>query len=184
MMTESHIDYYRRSNCTVRICESVLCFIESEAAKAGKHETGGIIAGKGSYEENNIVITHASSSGPKAVKKRNFFSRDVFYCQRLLDQWANMSKGKIDYLGEWHKHFEEKPHPSPLDLDTMSRIAFARDYHINNPVLLIIGSSNNIDSLRVFSIGFLRVEETNLQVENDNNPNGNDDYVSFISEKM
>lgn len=183
-MTESHIDYYQRSNGTVRICESVLYFIESEAAKAGKYETGGIIAGNGSFEESNIVITRASSSGPKAVKKRNFFSRDVFYCQRLLDQWAIMSKGKTDYLGEWHKHFEEKPHPSPLDLDTINRIAFDGNYHINRPILLIIGSSNHRDSLSSFFIGSLGIEEIKWQIEKNNNTSGNDDYASFASIKM
>ncbi len=141
-----------KQNLCLKIEEKVLDFIETQSSKSKSVETGGIIAGKGSFEEKLIIVTHASEEGPKAVKKDRFFSRDTVHCQKLVNKWAANSFGKIDYLGEWHKHFEENPRPSAQDKNTMRRIAESKDYHINVTLLLIIGISNNRNSLQVFLI--------------------------------
>lgn len=151
----------RFTEYSIGITEKALCFIEMEAAKTKRIETGGIIAGKGNHEEGKVLITHASGSGPRAVRRRRSFMRDTLYCQGLLDQWAIQSKGEIDYFGEWHKHFEIEPRPSVLDLDTMQRIASDRNYHVEKAILLIIGVSNRRNSLRTFIIGSRGILEAN-----------------------
>jgi len=138
--------------CTISIKGNVLSFIEKQAQRATDKETGGIIGGFGSAEEGTIVISHVSDGGPAANCSPKFFSRDTQYCQRIVDKWASESSGKIDYLGEWHKHFEKDPRPSFRDLQTLKEIARSPDYHVATALLLIIGSSNTRSSLRVFLI--------------------------------
>lgn len=141
-----------KPNCTISIKENVLSFLEEQARCATNQESGGIIGGLGSVDEGIIVISHASDGGPAASRCPTFFSRDTAYCQRIVDEWASQSSGKIDYLGEWHKHFENSPKPSLRDLETLEGIARNPDYHVATAILLIIGNSNTRSSLRIFLI--------------------------------
>lgn len=143
-----------KPKCTISIKEKTLSFIEKQARYATNQETGGIIGGFGSVEEGTIVISHASDSGSAATRCSMFFSRDTVYCQRIVDEWALQSSGKIDYLGEWHKHFEDNPKPSLRDLKTLEGIARNPDYHVTTALLLIIGNSNVRSSLRIFLIDY------------------------------
>lgn len=141
-----------KPKCTISINEKTLNFIEEQARYATNQETGGVIGGFGSLEEGTIVISHASDGGSAATRCPTFFSRDTTYCQRIVDEWASQSRGKIDYLGEWHKHFEDNPKPSLTDLETLGRIARDPNYHVAIALLLIIGNSNTRSSLRIFLI--------------------------------
>jgi len=141
-----------KPKCTISIKENVMSLIEEQAQFSTNHETGGIIGGLGSVREDRIVISHASGCGPAAVQSATFFSRDTAYCQRIIDEWASHSSGRIDYLGEWHKHLEDDPKPSLTDLQTLTGIARGPDYHVFTAILLIIGNSNSRSSLRVFLI--------------------------------
>ena len=44
------------SSCRVAVTREVLDFLEYQAARASKHEVGGIIAGSGSVEEGLVVV--------------------------------------------------------------------------------------------------------------------------------
>lgn len=134
------------------IAAEVLDFLEEQARSSPDRETGGIIAGCGTVGDGTAMILKASDGGPAALRRRGFFSRDTAYCQRLVDTWAAESAGAVDYLGEWHKHLEDKPRPSRQDILTLAEIARSRDYHVSLPVLLIIGRSNDRSSLRVFTV--------------------------------
>jgi integrative and conjugative element protein (TIGR02256 family) len=141
-----------KSSCRLLIHLSVLEFIEAEATKATKTETGGVLAGHGDIIEGEIHLTHASEAGPKARKTLFSFARDTSYCQQFLDRLAVESVGRIDYLGEWHKHHEAEPRPSPRDIKTSTNIALNPDYHVSHCLLLIIGKSNHRSSLRAFVV--------------------------------
>lgn len=140
------------SPCRVSVTREVLDFLECQAADATRHETGGIIAGSGSVDEGTVVVSRASDGGPAASSTLTSFSRDTRHCQALLDGWAGESTGRIDYLGEWHKHFENEPSPSRRDICTLASIARDQAYHVAAPILFIIGQSNSRSSLRVFLI--------------------------------
>lgn len=137
-------------NLKISISASALELIEKESAHAKYTETGGVIAGDGSVESGKIHISHASLPGPRAKATRYSFQHDREFCQKFLDDLAAESNGKIDYLGEWHKHFEVNPYPSGRDARTLFSIAENRDYHVDQPLLLIIGISNQRNSLRIF----------------------------------
>lgn len=136
----------------IAIRESVLEFLEAESLASPRTETGGVVAGRGSLAEGEIVLTNASGPGPKARRARYSFARDKEYCQAFLDRVAVESVGEVDYLGEWHKHHESEPRPSSLDIDTAADIAAGPGYHVSLCLLLIIGASNSRDSLRVFVV--------------------------------
>ncbi len=137
-------------NLKITISASALKLMEEESSRAKFTETGGVIAGTGSIETGKVHISHASLPGPRARATRYFFQHDRKYCQKFLDDLAIQSSGKIDYLGEWHKHFELVPRPSGTDVKTLMSIAENSDYHVRRPLLLIIGVNNRSDSLRVF----------------------------------
>ena len=147
-------NYYVSSNLInlkVSISAAALELMEKESAHSRYAETGGVIAGFGSAENGEIHISHASQPGPKAKATRYSFQHDREFCQKFLDDLAAQTNGKIDYLGEWHKHFERDPRPSGRDVRTMISISENSDYHIKHPLLLIIGISNRSNSLRVFA---------------------------------
>ena len=136
----------------VEIHPHVLEFLEVESAKSRAYETGGVIAGEGDIAAGPVFISKASGPGPRAMRSRFSFGRDTQYCQQLLDCWAANSNGKVDYLGEWHKHHESMPRPSTTDVLTCRRIAADPSYHVPHCLLLIIGKSNHRNSLRAFVI--------------------------------
>lgn len=144
----------RRNNSDYRLLidTSVLDFIEAEAAKATRTETGGVLAGRGNLMNGGVHLTHASEPGPKARKTLYSFARDTAFCQQFLDKLAMESKGQIDYLGEWHKHHEAEPRPSWKDIRTSKDIALKSDYHVELCLLMIIGKSNHRNSLRAFVV--------------------------------
>lgn len=140
------------SNKTILISTDVIEFIEKNSSLYKTVETGGVIGGTGNVENNTAAIIKVSDGGPKAIRQRAYFSRDTNYCQSVIDEWAKASIGENDYLGEWHKHLEKSPHPSHKDIKTMQEIAKKIDYHINIPILIIIGISNKRDSIKLFLV--------------------------------
>jgi integrative and conjugative element protein (TIGR02256 family) len=134
------------------IYSAVLEFIEAEARRAVRTETGGVLVGRGDFALGEMIITGASGPGPLARKTKYSFARDTQYCQRYLDKSAKDSSGLVDYVGEWHKHHEIDPRPSWQDITTIRKIASSSYYHVTVPVLLIIGQSNLRESLRAFAV--------------------------------
>lgn len=140
------------SDYRLLIDSSVLDFIEAEASKATRTETGGVLAGRGRLLTDEVHISQASKSGPRARRTMYSFARDTIFCQQFLDRVAIESEGQIDYLGEWHKHHEAEPRPSWKDIKTAKDIALNPDYHVELCLMLIIGRSNHRSSLRAFVV--------------------------------
>lgn len=138
------------SGFKLKICPRALRLMEQESTRHCHVETGGVVAGTGCASSREVIITHASEPGPQAYQARYAFKRDNLFCQKFLDNLARTSNGEIDYIGEWHKHFESNPRPSSRDIQTLTKIATDHNYHISRPLLLIIGLDNTKNSLRIF----------------------------------
>lgn len=105
-------------------------------AENPKIETGGVLAGKVNAE-GNYEITHASEPGPKAIKSSTKFEKDVEYCQKFLDDLFISSNKEIVYLGEWHSHPNRNNQPSGTDINSLTNIAFQKEYLTDMPAMII-----------------------------------------------
>jgi integrative and conjugative element protein (TIGR02256 family) len=112
-------------------------------------ETGGILIGQ-EVDSTTVRITRVSPPGPGAVHRRYFFSRDTRFLQRYLDDVHDRSRGKEDYVGEWHVHPSLDAPPSKVDRRALWRIARRKNYAPRNPVLLIVEEAPPERRLRVY----------------------------------
>ena len=67
-----------------------------------------------------MEVTRAGDPGPRALRERRRFLRDLEHAQGLGDI-AYEEDGSV-WIGEWHTHTNESPLPSPRDLSTYLKI--------------------------------------------------------------
>jgi len=93
-------------------------------------ETGGILLGTDDGLAGPIVVRHCGDPGPAAIRRRNYFRRDLEHAAALA-----MGAAELDgsaWIGEWHTHNLDMPEPSTRDLRTYQallddpELAFAR----------------------------------------------------------
>lgn len=121
----------------VVIPSPVLAALAGHAASINARETGGILLGR-ALDDTTLEITRASPPGPRAVHRPFSFLRDTRFLQKYLDNIYIGSKGREDYVGEWHVHPALEAPPSRTDRRSLWRIARRKSYATNNPVLLIV----------------------------------------------
>ena len=116
--------------------ETSLAQMRAEASHWSPLETGGILLGYVS-ESDEIVVTTAIGSGPKAKRTETRYVHDVEYeiaqAERLY-----MKSGKPDlYLGDWHTHPGGRGLMSWLDRKTLLDIAKSGTA-LHQPIMLIL----------------------------------------------
>lgn len=97
-------------------------------------EAGGLLLG--SVHGAHLLIEQATV--PKAWDKRfrYLFERMPFGHEAIaLSRWT-ASQGTVRYLGEWHTHPEDHPHPSGLDRSEWNRLSAQR--RDKRPMLAVI----------------------------------------------
>lgn len=131
------------SKTEIRILIKEFEFMKKEVEKSGDIETGGILIGfKG---KNNVVyICRATGPGPKAVRRDNWFERDVEYCQNILcEEYAKYGE-KCLYVGEWHYHPTGSNRPSNRDLISLTEISESENYLVMEPVMIIFSRNMEV----------------------------------------
>lgn len=103
----------------IYITKSALERIEAEVLCSKGIETGGILVGV-LLKTGDIMLTHATSPGPKATKAKNYFQKDFNYTVQVFN--VLYLKYSVDYLGEWHKHPNDCINYSPKDERSMCEI--------------------------------------------------------------
>lgn len=97
-------------------------------------EAGGILLG--SVHGTHMFIDQATVPTIHDKRFRCLFERLPFDHETIaLNRWA-ASQGTIRYLGEWHTHPEDYPHPSSLDITEWNLLAVKRNDR--RPVLAVI----------------------------------------------
>ena len=138
----------------VVIKKGVIALFEEEVDKAAGLETGGILMGY--LDGHKICITKASKAGPKAIHDEIYFKADPDYIDMFIDMEVANSKGRIQYLGEWHTHPQVEPYPSTVDLDSITDIASTSSKGFT--LLLILGAINfsfdNFEDQSIFVVKF------------------------------
>lgn len=75
-------------------------------------ETGGILLG--THEPHIMEVRAAGEPGPGAIRRPDFFLRDLQHAQQLADHaWQTH---RSQWLGEWHTHLNGGLTPSPADM--------------------------------------------------------------------
>jgi len=111
--------------------------LHAHVAVEPQRETGGILIGH-PLDDQTVRVIAVSPPGPRAVKRRFYFSRDTRFLQGWLDRRCARSDGRDDYVGEWHVHHALDVPPSCVDQCSLWRIARKTNYPTANPVLLIV----------------------------------------------
>jgi integrative and conjugative element protein (TIGR02256 family) len=87
-------------------------------------EAGGILLG--SVHGAHILIEQATVPTAWDIRFRYLFERMPFGHEAIaLSQWM-VNQGTVRYLGEWHTHPENHPHPSGLDRSEWNRLSVKR----------------------------------------------------------
>jgi integrative and conjugative element protein (TIGR02256 family) len=120
----------------VILLSKVLSLIGSESRKARGVETGGPLVGYVS-EIGSLVVTDAIGPGPKARLERYSVTIDGEYAQRFCDRMSSLSDGRIDYVGDWHKHPGVSLNPSEHDVSAMRTMATFKFSPTRHPISLI-----------------------------------------------
>lgn len=83
-------------------------------------ETGGILVGRGPGADGVVHVEIAGDPGPEAIRRPDFFLRDLEHARRLADDaWE---RTQAVWVGEWHTHLKREPQPSQADLSTYVRL--------------------------------------------------------------
>lgn len=115
-------------------------FMKRESTDSKDVETGGILIGYRT-PKGKFVVLKATGPGPKSVRTRTLFRRDVEYCQAELDKATAEYRAKGQYIGEWHYHAVDDNSPSGVDIKSLKEIAEQDNYLIQYPVMVIFSAS-------------------------------------------
>lgn len=115
--------------------EALQC-MKNEISREPSKETGGILIGHRD-QIGTISVEIASEPGPKATKDKDNFSRDVEFCQHIVDENYRKYGEKGMYIGEWHYHPFSENKPSRLDLLSLTEIAAQKEYVLDKPIMII-----------------------------------------------
>jgi integrative and conjugative element protein (TIGR02256 family) len=114
--------------------ETAAAAIRAESEGRAPKETGGLLAG---FRLDGVwVITSASPPGPKARHRSSAFVRDGKATQLWLDARVAETRGRDDYLGEWHSH-PFPMGPSCKDQSAMRAISRNPQYGTATPLMLL-----------------------------------------------
>lgn len=84
-------------------------------------ETGGIILGRNSEKEADIIISHIIDGGYNAERKRRSFKKDIKYSKKMENKI--FKKYGFYYIGEWHTHPNNNMQYSLMDMESMISIS-------------------------------------------------------------
>lgn len=97
-------------------------------------EGGGILLG--SIHGGHMLIRQATVPTAWDRRFRYLFERMPFGHEAIaLSRWTT-SQGTVRYLGEWHTHPEDYPHPSDLDRSEWNHLSAKR--RDKRPILAVI----------------------------------------------
>ena len=127
------------------ILSGVLDQIRNEAESKTPLETGGLLLGYWSADNNNVVITDMVGPGPLAKHRKFTYKPDYSFHQQEMKRIFNENGGMSTYLGDWHSHPESSSHLSFLDKRALRNIARFPDNYIDHPIMLVLGGTDKDD---------------------------------------
>jgi integrative and conjugative element protein (TIGR02256 family) len=104
-------------------------------------EAGGILLGRLVVERPDILVDRVTVPSVRDRQSRYHFTRAKGPTQAAIDVAWKESDGIQNYLGEWHTHPEDEPHPSWVDRLNWRRLACVSKYEQDALVFIIVGRS-------------------------------------------
>ncbi|NQT56991.1 MAG: Mov34/MPN/PAD-1 family protein [Desulfobacteraceae bacterium] len=125
----------------LRISSEVLnAFYKHRQTSSRVYESGGILVGR--VLDEYILIEKATTPGRDDKQGSFFFHRHKSRAQSLVNSAFAESQGKQIYIGEWHTHREETPHPSFIDKWEIKRAFKKSRLNLKFIILIIVGNDN------------------------------------------
>lgn len=93
-----------------------------------------------SFAENHLLIVEAT--GPRKKDRRSRFS---FLPHRPSEQKEiseRYKRSQLHYVGDWHTHPEQKPHPSRRDTDSVAEIFSSSNHDLFGVLLIVVGTGD------------------------------------------
>jgi integrative and conjugative element protein (TIGR02256 family) len=118
------------------VLASCLDAIQMECRKARFRETGGPLVGYVS-PARAVVISEIGGPGPRATLTRHSVTIDGEHAQKFCNRAYRLSNGRVDYVGDWHRHTGLSLAPSKEDSEAMKTMANFAHCPIKNPISLI-----------------------------------------------
>jgi integrative and conjugative element protein (TIGR02256 family) len=102
-------------------------------------EAGGVVLGRLILNSTDIVIDEITvPTAQDKVSRYSFFRSRKRTQKRIDDAWHD-SLGTLIYLGEWHTHPEDEPHPSFRDRRDWKRLSHSCTYEQESLLFIIVG---------------------------------------------
>ena len=132
--------FKRPCDGTVALSDSVLDTF-ANFAQLGKDdpEAGGILLGRLILNSDDVVIDEATKPTPEDRSSRFYFWRSNKPALRRVAEAWEMSGGTRVYLGDWHTHPEDGPHPSCVDRRNWKRLLKKSRYEQEFLLFVIVG---------------------------------------------
>ncbi len=105
-------------------------------------ETGGIVMGYW-VSDHEVVITAATSAGPRAQHRENGYDPDVEHDAAEIARIYAVSGRLHTYLGDWHSHPGSRPGLSRRDRRTLRAIASDAGARAPTPLMVIVASTDS-----------------------------------------
>ena len=102
-------------------------------------EAGGVLLGRILLTSPNIVVDAVTTPSSADRRSRFTFRRSRRPAQAAVERAWKDSGGTSNYLGEWHTHPEDVPHPSGVDLRDWVRIAREATFEQDAVFFIIAG---------------------------------------------
>jgi integrative and conjugative element protein (TIGR02256 family) len=113
----------------------VAILAEAQASADGR-ETGGILAG---FEiDTGLVVNAAGPPGENAIRRRDFFLRDLETAEQLLVREFD-DHGAV-WIGDWHTHTIGDGRPSSTDATSYMRLLNDPELQFSTFLSLIVTS--------------------------------------------
>lgn len=152
-----NLEYLLSNNRTLRIHKDVVNTFYNFRQKSFLHESGGILLGN--VKENILKIEKATTPGKGDKQGPFFFHRQKKRAQQLINESFSKSKGTLVYIGEWHTHRQQNPHPSYIDKKEIIRAYKKSKLNIDIIILVVVGNSDRLGNIWV---GFFDGNEFNV----------------------
>jgi integrative and conjugative element protein (TIGR02256 family) len=117
---------------------ALITILREAQASIDRKETGGILAG---FEiADALIVTAAGGPGPEAIRRTDFFQRDLRTADQLLED-AFQTSGAL-WIGDWHTHTVVDERPSATDSDSYQRLLADEELAFTRFLSLIVTSDS------------------------------------------